>query len=153
MNAKVVDALKQIEDAKDSLKVPTLYFRARITASTTDFSSGQDLVFPSVEVNEGKGYDSSTGKFTASITGMYLFSVQCCVHYQKYGYIEIVHQDKTLQRSTHYDSTGAGSCVTMQVSTPVSMGHQVWVRATGSSSLYADSSHRYTSFCGTLIHM
>ncbi|KAH3805375.1 hypothetical protein DPMN_133678 [Dreissena polymorpha] len=136
----------------DQLKVPTIYFRARITASFTDLSGGQDVVFPTVEVNEGQGYDPSTGKFTASIPGMYLFTVQYCVNYNNYVRLELVHGGKTLQRSTHYDAPGAYPCVTMQASALVAMRDMVWVRTTDSSKLYADS-FRYNSFAGTLIHV
>ncbi|KAH3787905.1 hypothetical protein DPMN_166036 [Dreissena polymorpha] len=48
-------------------------------ARPTVLSSGQDVVFPTVDVNEGQGYEPSSGKFTTSIPGMYLFSVQYCV--------------------------------------------------------------------------
>ncbi|KAH3859898.1 hypothetical protein DPMN_102719 [Dreissena polymorpha] len=66
-----------------------------------NLSSGQD-------VNEGQGYDPSTGKFTASISGMYLFT--------KYVEIEIVHGGRTLQRSTNYGTAGDYPCFTMQIS-------------------------------------
>ncbi|KAH3805335.1 hypothetical protein DPMN_133635 [Dreissena polymorpha] len=148
----VQQLVNQFNILKDQIKDPSIHFRSRITAGTTDLSGGQDVVYPTVEVNEGQGYDPSTGKFTASITGIYLFTVQNCVHYQKYGQLEIVHGGKTLQRSTHYDSGGAYPCVTMQVSAAVAMGDMVWVRATGLSKLYTDSV-RYNSFSCTLIHV
>ncbi|KAH3805372.1 hypothetical protein DPMN_133675 [Dreissena polymorpha] len=149
----VQQLVKEVNILKDQLNVPTIYFRARITAQITVLSSGQDVVFPTVDVNEGQGYNPSTGKFTASIPGMYLFSVQYCVYTSlNYVYLEIVHGDKALQRSTHYDNTGSAPCVTMQVSAAVAMGDMVWVRATGSSSLYANT-QRYSSFAGTLIHV
>ncbi|KAH3798815.1 uncharacterized protein LOC127838689 [Dreissena polymorpha] len=152
----VQQLVKEIHLLKDQLKVLTIYFRARITNSKTYLSYNQDVVFPSVEVNEGQVYDSSTGKSTASVSGMYQFSAQYCVYGTTYAYLEIVHQGKTLQRSSHSDYPAGGfanyPCVTMQVSSSVAMGHQVWVRSTGSTTLYADS-QRYTSFSGTLIHL
>ncbi|XP_052217885.1 complement C1q and tumor necrosis factor-related protein 9A-like [Dreissena polymorpha] len=147
----VQQLVNQVNILKDELKVPTLYFCARITSSPTDLTSDQDVVFPRVEVNEGRGYDPSTGKFTASIPGMYLFSVQYCVNKVKNVHLEIVLKGKILQRSTFFDKHGLNPCVTMQVSSSVAMGDQVWVRSTGSSSLYADEDE-YTSFSGTLIH-
>ncbi|KAH3804586.1 uncharacterized protein LOC127836304 [Dreissena polymorpha] len=142
----------ELDIIKDQLKVPTSYFRARITASYTELSGAQDVVFPTVDVNEGQGYDPSTGKFTASIHGMYLFSVQYCVENNKVVHLEIVHGGKTLQRSTEYDSSAYFRCVTMQVSSVVAMGDMVWVRSTESSMLFSDSI-RYNSFSGTLIHV
>ncbi|XP_052216576.1 uncharacterized protein LOC127834603 isoform X3 [Dreissena polymorpha] len=142
----------EVRVLKDQLKVPTINFRARITTYSTDVSSGLDVIFHTVEENVGQGYDPASGKFTASVPGMYLFSVQYCVYTKKNVHLEIVHQGKTLQRSANYDNASDYPCVTMQVSTVVAMGHQVWVRSTGSSTLYADS-QRYTSFSGTLIHV
>ncbi|KAH3805344.1 uncharacterized protein LOC127834040 [Dreissena polymorpha] len=144
--------VNEVRVLKDSLKVPTIYFRARITASSTDLSSGQDVVFPIVEVNEGQGYDPSTGKFTASISGMYLFTVQYCVYGKKHVEIEIVHGGRTLQRSTNYDFAGNYPCLTMQISAALAFGDLVWARSHGSSTFYA-SSNRYTIFAGTLIHV
>ncbi|KAH3807737.1 uncharacterized protein LOC127835623 [Dreissena polymorpha] len=148
----VQQLVKQVQILKDQLKVPTIYFRARLSASITDLPSGKDLVFPTVEVNEGEGYDPSNGIFTASIPGMYLFSVQYCAYSQKYVYLEIVNQGKTLQRSSNSGRSEDWPCMTMQASTVVAKGHQVWVRTTSTSTLY-DSSVRYTSFSGTLIHV
>ncbi|KAH3805392.1 hypothetical protein DPMN_133695 [Dreissena polymorpha] len=148
----VQQLVKEVNILKDQLKVPTINFRACITTYSTDVSSGLDVIFHTVEENVGQGYDPASGKFTASVPGMYLFSVQYCVYTKKNVHLEIVHQGKTLQRSANYDNASDYPCVTMQVSTVVAMGHQVWVRSTGSSTLYADS-QRYTSFSGTLIHV
>ncbi|XP_052216575.1 uncharacterized protein LOC127834603 isoform X2 [Dreissena polymorpha] len=148
----VQQLVNEVHILKDQLKVPTINFRACITTYSTDVSSGLDVIFHTVEENVGQGYDPASGKFTASVPGMYLFSVQYCVYTKKNVHLEIVHQGKTLQRSANYDNASDYPCVTMQVSTVVAMGHQVWVRSTGSSTLYADS-QRYTSFSGTLIHV
>ncbi|KAH3859890.1 hypothetical protein DPMN_102711 [Dreissena polymorpha] len=146
----VQQLVNDVRIIKDQLKVPTIYFRARISA--TDLSGGHDVVFPTVEVNEGQGYDPSTGKFTASIPGMYLFSVQYCVNQKKDAGLEIVHQGKTLQRSHNYVRSDDYPCVTMQVSAPVATGHQVWVRTTIASNLF-NGSNAFTLFSGTLIHV
>jgi len=47
------------------------------TASRTagDVSAGSRIVWNVVEVNQGNGYDSSTGRFHAPISGLYFFSV------------------------------------------------------------------------------
>ncbi|KAH3805364.1 hypothetical protein DPMN_133667 [Dreissena polymorpha] len=147
----VQQLVNEVHILKDQLKVPTIYFRARITTAT-DLSSSLDVIFPTVEVNEGQGYDPSSGKFTASIPGMYLFSVQYCVYTSKQISLDIVHQGKALQRSYFYDGASNYPCVTMQVSASIAMGHQVWVRTYSTTNLYADS-YRYTSFSGTLIHV
>jgi len=40
-----------------------------------DVAPGNRIVFNAVEVNQGNGYDSSTGRFTAPISGLYFFSI------------------------------------------------------------------------------
>lgn len=42
-------------------------------ASGTSGTSSQDWVFPSTYVNVGSNYNTSTGRFTAPITGTYIF--------------------------------------------------------------------------------
>ncbi|XP_052217888.1 uncharacterized protein LOC127835483 [Dreissena polymorpha] len=66
--------VNEVRVLKDQLKVPSIYFLARIT-SDAYIQTTQDVVFQTVEVNEGQCYDPATGKFTASVSGMYLFLV------------------------------------------------------------------------------
>ncbi|XP_052216578.1 uncharacterized protein LOC127834604 [Dreissena polymorpha] len=143
--------VNEVRVLKDQLKVPTIYYRARIT-STTTIQSNQAVIFPTVEVNEGQGYDPSTGKFTASIHGIYLFSVQYCNQHKANVFLEIVHQSKIIQRSSYYEHSGHYPCVTMQASTFVAMAEEVLVRAFSTSVLFTDS-NKYNSFSGTLIHV
>ncbi|KAH3859895.1 hypothetical protein DPMN_102716 [Dreissena polymorpha] len=143
--------VNEVRVLKDQLNVPTIYFLARLTSDTT-IPTHQAVIFPHVEVNEGQGYDPATGKFTASIPGMYLFSFQYCNQYKQNVYFEIVHQSKTIQRSSYYENSGHYPCVTMQASTFVAMAEEVLVRAFSTIFLSADS-YRYYSFSGTLIHV
>ncbi|KAH3755674.1 hypothetical protein DPMN_190372 [Dreissena polymorpha] len=42
-------------------------------------TSGNYVIFASVYVNEGLGYNRSNGRFTVSVTGLYVFTVQHCI--------------------------------------------------------------------------
>ncbi|KAH3805423.1 hypothetical protein DPMN_133726 [Dreissena polymorpha] len=140
----------QQEKLKAQSIIPTIYFYARLAYNVNP--SNQDVIFPTVTVNEGQGYNPGTGRFTVSVPGMYLFSVQMCVTNEKHCYLEIVQQGTTLQRSVFGDKSGYHSCVTMQAAAHVASGDQIWVRATSSCYMTADSL-RYNSFLGALIHV
>ncbi|KAH3859893.1 hypothetical protein DPMN_102714 [Dreissena polymorpha] len=154
LTQNVSATIQRVTNLQEKLKaqsiIPTIFY-ARL-ASDANLVSNQDVVFPTVTVNEGQGYNPGTGRFTASVPGIYLFSVQICVLYEKYAYLEIVQQGTTLQRSVFSDKSGHHSCVTMQAAARVASGDQIWLRATSSCYFIADSL-RYTSFLGALIHV
>ena len=49
-------------------------FQARMQNTVTGMKVGDQLVMSDVILNDGKGYDASTGTFTAPISGVYMFS-------------------------------------------------------------------------------
>ncbi|KAH3805370.1 hypothetical protein DPMN_133673 [Dreissena polymorpha] len=153
LTENVTATIQRVENVQEALKaqsiIPTIYFRSRITNSVTP-SSGQDVIFTTVDVNEGQGYNPSTGRFNASVSGMYLFSVQYCCQNSQYSYLQILHTGNIVQASSFYGSSYP--CVTMQAPVRLAIGDQVWVRVYSTSYLYTDTA-RYTSFSGTLIHV
>ena len=54
-------------------------FSATRTSALTVSSTNQTLVFNNVTHNQGSHYDSSTGKFTAPVTGLYYFSAAASI--------------------------------------------------------------------------
>ncbi|KAH3755699.1 uncharacterized protein LOC127848814 [Dreissena polymorpha] len=141
---------KENKILKDQLVVPVIYFYARTPAQLT-MTPGHDVIFTSVNVNEGQGYNPSNGRFTVSVAGLYVFTVQHCIQYVKYSDLEIVHQGKTLQRAVYQDGDSLNSCSAMQAFTMATMADQIWVKTTGACFFFEDSI-RYTSFSGALIH-
>ncbi|KAH3807437.1 hypothetical protein DPMN_135778 [Dreissena polymorpha] len=110
-----------------------------------------DVIFTSVNVNEGQGYNPSNGRFTVSVAGLYVFTVQHCIQSAKFSDLEIVHQGKTLQRAVYQDGDDLYSCSAMQAFTMATMADEIWVKTTGECYFYEDGV-RYTSFSGALIH-
>lgn len=42
--------------------------------------SSSELIFSTTKVNDGNGYNTSTGRFTCTVTGLYFFSVTLTKH-------------------------------------------------------------------------
>ncbi|KAH3812877.1 hypothetical protein DPMN_141320 [Dreissena polymorpha] len=142
----------RVERLKGDLKTPSIQFSAQLDSSIT-VNSNQDVVFTRVEVNEGQGYDKGTGKFTASVVGLYNFAVNYCTQSSKFVYPEIVHNGKSLQRSCFYGSDGYYQCSSLQAYVVMSKGDIVWVRTTSTSYFYDNDSSASTKFSGVLIHL
>jgi hypothetical protein len=53
-------------------------FEAHTTDAQGHFPVGKVLIFPIVSVNDGQGYNSKTGIFTAPVAGMYQFTMHFC---------------------------------------------------------------------------
>ena len=112
---------------------PLVMFHARHLYGLHTYYTNQDVVFKTVLVNEGGGYDSNSGRFTASVAGVYMFTVQYCSSYANWAWPEIVHEGRSLQRSGHNDANHH-VCTSMQAFAKVVKGDKVWVRNTASSS-------------------
>ncbi|KAH3807603.1 uncharacterized protein LOC127834975 [Dreissena polymorpha] len=148
---KVIE--ERVDRIKGDLKTPTIQFRAQLASSVT-VNTGQDVVFSRVEVNEGQGYDSRTGKFTASVAGLYNFDVHFCVQQNYWVYLEIVHVGRSVQRLAHHNGGPHGyQGSSLQANIVMSMGDIVWVRATSTSYFYQTDSYCTNAFSGVLIRV
>ncbi|KAH3805300.1 hypothetical protein DPMN_133598 [Dreissena polymorpha] len=143
---------KELEILREGSVVPLIMFHARLQHSGTTFTyaTNEDVKFNTVLVNEGGVYDPVTGHFTASVAGVYMFTVQYCPISGQKAYFEIVHEDKPVQRSRQGDPSYY-LCVTMQVFAKISIGDNVWVRCTSSSAVYQNDVYYWNSFSGLLI--
>ncbi|KAH3693246.1 hypothetical protein DPMN_192650 [Dreissena polymorpha] len=145
---------KELEAMKEQIVVPLVIFHAQLNYvnGKHTFTDNQAVVFKTVLVNEGRGYDPATGHFTASVAGVYMFAVQFCPYAGSSVYLEITHEGKPLQRSYHYEKD-TYVCVSMQAFAKVAMGEKVWVRSISSGDLYHYESHQWSSFAGFLVHL
>ena len=68
---------------------PTIAFNVR---DATDLSPGQNEVmrFKTIVLNVGGGYDETSGVFTSSVNGTFLFSIQVATVFQKWGRLQLV---------------------------------------------------------------
>ena len=114
-------------------------------------SSQQAFVFTTKTAQRGtSGYDVSTGRFTASIAGLYIFTVNACVS-SGYLHLQIVQDDAPLLASSHYGSSGGLPCFSLQAFADLTSGQQVWVKCVSPCNYYQQESDRWMQFSGALI--
>ncbi|KAH3697888.1 hypothetical protein DPMN_085400 [Dreissena polymorpha] len=144
---------KELEAMKEQIVVPLVIFHSRLHINGKHtLIANQAVVFKTVLVNEGRGYDPATGHFTASVAGVYMFAVQYCPYTASHVFVEITHEGKPLQRSYHYDKDSY-PCVSMQAFAKVAMGEKVWVRIMYSSDFWHYEAEAWSSFAGLLVHL
>jgi hypothetical protein len=116
-------------------------------------TTNEIVIFTKSVINEGTGYDTSTGFFTAPVGGLYQFSVHTCVYQGKYAYIGLVFEGKVIGADMNYDKDHY-TCSAFGAIARVKSGEKVWVKTTSSGSnrqLYQDS-HRMITFSGMLVN-
>ncbi|XP_052761733.1 complement C1q-like protein 2 [Mya arenaria] len=142
--------LKENKDTKSLLH--WCIFHAR-SPQTSILSTGEVIVYKTVETNLGNGYSSTTGKFTAPTRGLYLFCMHTCTATHKYASLQIIKEGSVLIASVHYDQDQY-TCSSSQVFVYLDAGETVWVQCSsgGSNIQLYENSYRWTSFGGALIH-
>ncbi|KAH3846362.1 hypothetical protein DPMN_088663 [Dreissena polymorpha] len=60
---------------------------------------GKIVVYKTVRVNTGQGYDPATGMFTVSVPGLYVSTAQYTVQRSKYDVLAIVYQENKIEQS------------------------------------------------------
>jgi hypothetical protein len=122
---------------------------ADLVLDTTD----EIIIFSKSLINEGTGYDTSTGLFTAPVGGLYHFSVHTCVYRGKYAYIGLVLEGKVIAADMNYEHAQY-TCSAFVAIAMVKSGEKVWVKSTASDSeykLYQDK-YRMITFSGMLVN-
>ena len=106
-------------------------------------------MFPHVITNNGNGYDPSTGKFTASKKGTYVFSVNVISNSKNYVLFEIVHNGmskvRTISDEFAFYQTGTNMAVLV-----LDKGDSVWIKRQRGKGYYTESVP-ITTFSGFLL--
>ncbi|XP_052761737.1 uncharacterized protein LOC128204361 [Mya arenaria] len=151
-NSTLEQTIAAFNNIKDQIGIPLVYFHAR-TPQTTSLSTGDVIVYKTVETNQGNGYSSTTGKFTAPVWGLYSFFMHTCTAPSKYAHLQMVKEGSVLIASVQRDMDYY-ACSSGQVFVELDAGETVSVQCSygdSNSHLYYDSSY-WTSFGGALIH-
>jgi len=102
------------------------------------------IVFDNVEKNVGGGYDGQSGKFTATVKGLYMFSTRVVTTQGKHMHIALVKNGKIT--SLAWATDDAATITEPLVLLP---GDKVWVWHNRNRQEYVYTT--YSIFGGTLI--
>ncbi|XP_052765494.1 caprin-2-like [Mya arenaria] len=150
---RLVSRIEDVErNQTNQIATPLVYFHAR-SPQTTTLTTGEVILYKTVETNQGNGYSSTSGKFTAPTRGLYLFFMHTCTPSNKFDVLRIVKEGSVLIASVQRDNNNH-VCSSSQAFVQLYAGDAVWVKCSSGSSdrqLFEDSI-RWTSFGGALIH-
>ncbi|XP_060592692.1 heavy metal-binding protein HIP-like [Ruditapes philippinarum] len=148
--------LRELQDFKDTAVTPTIAFKARLHVDTTVTTFGQTIVFPTVIFNEGDAYNPNTGKFTAPVSGTYMFSLAFCVYSKKSLVVSIMIEETKYTTSMFYGDANH-ECLSADTVAIASAGQNIWVQvlpasSIGPSKILDQDVYRWNTFSGALIN-
>ncbi|XP_060589334.1 complement C1q tumor necrosis factor-related protein 3-like isoform X1 [Ruditapes philippinarum] len=131
---------------------PTVAFCVHGVTDVLLDESNEVIVFKSIITNEGAGYDSSTGIFTAPVGGLYQFAVHLCTPISYYTYVGIVHTGNVIVKDYIHGVGNNALCSSVGGVVRVESGEQVWVQSlsTSSNRKLMDDGNRMNTFLGIL---
>ncbi|XP_052788479.1 semaphorin-5A-like [Mya arenaria] len=135
----------------------TVLFRAREVADYTLSTINQTIIFSEMLFNVGEGYNSSTGKFTAPVTGIYLFTVNLCPLRSGYIFYAVVAKEDVVANGHSFNVSGY-NCVSGNTIVQINANDIVYVKSTYNLDklLHNELHDRYdaksNSFSGVLLH-
>ncbi|XP_076463896.1 uncharacterized protein LOC143296036 [Babylonia areolata] len=144
--------IKQLQSQMNTIKTP-VFFNARLT-DDKDVSKSTIVKLEKVVSNTGRGYNATTGIFTAPLSATYLFLATARADSdslnlsRKYAVFDIVAGGEKVACSW---SRGPTSCTAHAV-VRLQAGDQVYMKTV---EIIGDSTFRgngHTSFCGVLLH-
>lgn len=121
-------------------------FDARLNRRVTNLAKNGRVVFGNVDLNEGLGYNASTGIFTAPSGGVYVFDWTTLTWGGLSAYTSLVVNDKFKSWNHCHDTTSKTwlPCSKM-TAVKLNQGDKVWIGVfSGKANIY----ETYTSFSG-----
>ena len=129
-------------------RTPLVYFSTKDVNNLSP-SDGDVIVYTTlISASDVSGYDVRTGKFTAPVNGLYMFSVNSC-HNKNWATVAIVKNNEVVISSAQRDTSNQ-SCHTVQKIATLVPGDKVWVKCNGSCTLFTGS-QCWNTFSGALL--
>ncbi|XP_060589336.1 uncharacterized protein LOC132744594 [Ruditapes philippinarum] len=157
--ASRVNLTQEIESQRNSVvklqekyERPVIFYAHHVTDVDTDET--ERIIFNYAIINERSGYDTSTGIFTAPVSGLYQFAVHLCTPISKYVYVEIFHEGNVIMKDYLYGVGENAVCSSVTGIVRVKSGEQVWVQHRSKNSNYKliEDIHRMNTFLGMIIN-
>ncbi|XP_053372693.1 heavy metal-binding protein HIP-like [Mercenaria mercenaria] len=144
---------KTLTDLQEEIARPSVAFYAHHVTDTTQDVTDEIIVFDSTITNEGSGYDTSTGIFTAPVGGLYQFNIHVCARNRKYTFVGLAVAGNVVAAASNYDENFY-SCNSVGAIVRVKSGEQVWVKCTSAASnrMLYDDKYRMNTFSGILLY-
>ncbi|XP_033729284.1 complement C1q tumor necrosis factor-related protein 3-like [Pecten maximus] len=119
-------------------------------SKTTALGEHQIIVFDNATTNDGNGYDTRHGHFTAPIPGLYAFSATAmCYGSEAHLHVAIIKEGQKIAyifaNGNHYDNGSEFVVVQLQA------GQMVWVEHTNDVTGVKINGDAYSTFSGFLI--
>ena len=121
-------------------------FDVRLKNNINNLATNGRVVFGTVDLNKGKGYNPSTGIFTAPTEGIYVFDWTTKTQKGNYANTSLVVNGK-FKSWNHCDDSASKTYLACSKMTVVKLkqGDKVWIGVfNGSAYIY----QKYTSFSG-----
>ncbi|XP_060589335.1 complement C1q tumor necrosis factor-related protein 3-like isoform X2 [Ruditapes philippinarum] len=152
ITAQMSENTQIIEKKIRKYERPTVAFCVHGVTDVLLDESNEVIVFKSIITNEGAGYDSSTGIFTAPVGGLYQFAVHLCTPISYYTYVGIVHTGNVIVKDYIHGVGNNALCSSVGGVVRVESGEQVWVQSlsTSSNRKLMDDGNRMNTFLGIL---
>ena len=130
-------------------------FCVRLDRSLTNVRIGEVIKFETVQLNEGSGYDPTTGLFTAPAPGVYQFSYFVGHNYNPPGqtWARLMAKGKTVNSAvadaieTGFDIQG-GNVGIVRLNT----GEKAWIEAWWSDYADFDAGLGFSTFSGVFVY-
>ena len=114
--------------------------------------NGTVFVYTTTTINEGNGYNSTSGIFTAPLGGFYSFSVQICSPTSRDGAFGIFVNGINIKPSP-YGNDGTILCLTTDAVAILKKGDRVWTQCIDFKCyLRRDGDKYWNTFSGYLVH-
>ncbi|XP_060568737.1 A disintegrin and metalloproteinase with thrombospondin motifs adt-2-like [Ruditapes philippinarum] len=141
----------EAELCKVGLCTKKVAFDAYTTSSNGYYPDGKVLVFPHININDGQGYNPSTGIFKAPVAGVYQFTAHVCQQGNRHIIIGIMKGTKQIAVTTGFEKA-TSVCSSISAISRVEVNEKVYVKARYSDSYLQSDIYRWPSFSGILMY-